>query len=69
MDKLNPINYHGNDWASVRVRLHDQLEQLYLSLADRKKDHSETQVVRGQIAQIKVILGWERENDHLINQE
>ena len=65
----NPINYHGTDWVSVRARLFDKLDNLYQSLADRSKDHSATQVIRGQIAQIKDILGWEKEDEQKINQE
>ena len=63
------INYNGQDWVNIRVSLNEKLVLLHSSLADKAKDIGETQWLRGQIAQIKEILGWEREPQSLINPE
>lgn len=52
------INFHGPDWARIKIHLEKKMEQK-IGLLVASRDHDESNRIRGSITMIKEILALE----------
>lgn len=52
------INFHGPDWARIKIHLEKKMEQK-IGLLVASRDHDESNRIRGSVTMIKEILALE----------